>query len=395
MESVASVGKFVHIIDTTHRIDRVCSRCGYVTIGEEEVHSFGSSTHIAGTLTHKRTCACGAEKIENCASEPGWNPDGDTYHFRRCRECTGEIAREKHNFSNGYCTSCGYSCREHQWNDGVCTICGYECPHNGKELVSAEPTNSLEHKATYRCLTCAKEWTEEERCSGTRIESVDDTSHGEKCSECGRVINQSNHIFNYNTKDDANHIKKCQMCDYSVDEAHITDGDIESISSTQHGKKCDKCQDFFEVGQHTFGGDGKCTVCGADCEHTNTEDIIELIDDNAESHKVIQKCKDCGYVVNETTVSHNFGDWQYEAWYRHKKVCSDCGWTIIENCDEEEDFSYTLKRDYHIVKCNICNGEWNENHDFGDDEYCRHCGQIKNNNRGDDDDYDPDYDPEE
>lgn len=351
---------------------------------------------LKGTLTHKRTCACEAEKVERCTSEMGWNPDGDTYHFRRCRECTGEIAREKHNFSNGYCPDCGYSCNYHQWNDGKCTICNYECPHDNKTLVGVEPINSSEHKATYRCQTCGKELATVENCSGIRTESIDGTYHGEKCTVCGNEVNkQAHNLCNWSVKDANNHTKSCSMCDYSVDEPHYDDEGVRSLDSTQHGKVCDVCGSYFENAKHTFGEDGKCTVCGEECSHTDTENVTEQISGNAESHKVITKCKDCGYIVNETTVAHNFGDWQYEAWYRHIQVCSDCDWTIIENCDEKNNFDYNSNGRNHKVKCNICNGEWTADHEFENDT-CIYCAAPQNNNSGDDDDHggDYDYDPE-
>lgn len=382
--------------ETQHRTDTKCYICGYVTVGTIEQHSFGSSIHIEGTLTHKRTCACEAEKVERCTSEMGWNPDGDTYHFRRCRECTGEIAREKHNFSNGYCPDCGYSCNYHQWNDGKCTICNYECPHDNKTLVGVEPINSSEHKATYRCQTCGKELATVENCSGIRTESIDGTYHGEKCTVCGNEVNkQAHNLCNWSVKDANNHTKSCSMCDYSVDEPHYDDEGVRSLDSTQHGKVCDVCGSYFENAKHTFGEDGKCTVCGEECSHTDTENVTEQISGNAESHKVITKCKDCGYIVNETTVAHNFGDWQYEAWYRHIQVCSDCDWTIIENCDEKNNFDYNSNGRNHKVKCNICNGEWTADHEFENDT-CFYCAAPQNNNSGDDDDHggDYDYDPE-
>lgn len=378
--------------DTTHRIDKVCSHCGYVTIGEEEEHTFGSPNHIEGTLTHKRTCACGAEKIESCRSMQGWNPT-ETYHYHVCEECYGETSRQEHNFSNGICVECGYSCREHQWSDGKCTVCGYECDHHGKRLISAEPVNPSEHKATYICDICSKECIEVENCDLGGFESIDGTYHGQKCIACGNVANKQAHNFcNSGKKDDNNHTKSCSMCGYSVDEAHYDDEGVRSLDSTQHGKVCDVCGSYFENAKHTFGEDGKCTVCGEDCTHSNTENTIETIDGNAESHKVVTKCKDCGQLINEATVDHNFGDWQYEAWYQHKKVCSDCGWAIIENCEDyQEYFRYTPNLPnsrMHTVTCGICNGEWSEYHDYSEDTICR-CGQPQNNNSGDDDDVDP------
>ena len=358
-----------------HIINKKCAKCGDVVEGTSEDHNYDTIKEC-GNGQHSRVCAaCGAVDVSSLANhEFSSVPYDETHHRDTCDVC-GYYTESEHTYQDGKCSVCGYICREHQWSDGKCTVCNYECPHGSKTLVSAEPISLSKHKATYSCQTCGKELATVENCSGIRTESIDGTYHGEKCTVCGNAVNKQAHNFcNWGIKDDNHHTKSCSMCGYSVDEPHYSNEGVRSLDSTQHGKVCDVCGSYFEKAKHTFGEDGKCTVCGEECAH-EFEKTATLINDDAVNHSVSLTCKICGYTETGAAESHTFGDWEHTNLYEHKKECSDCGWIIVEPCTEDQ----TPQNNHgynHYYTCLVCGNERYESHRFDEGGYCI-CGQPK------------------
>ncbi len=91
------------------------------------------------------TCVCGAiygdanantaldsivDPADGHAHDGAYSPvDNDTHKFdREC--CDYEDTVSDHNYVEGYCATCDYTCK-HVWKDGACTECGATCKHMG------------------------------------------------------------------------------------------------------------------------------------------------------------------------------------------------------------------------------------------------------------------------
>ncbi len=98
----------------------------------------------AGTLEHY-TCICGAiygdanaktaltsvvDPADGHVHDGKYAPvNNDTHSFdREC--CDYEDAVSDHDYVEGYCATCDYTCK-HVWKNGSCTECGVTCKHTG------------------------------------------------------------------------------------------------------------------------------------------------------------------------------------------------------------------------------------------------------------------------
>ena len=246
------------------------------------------------------------------------------------------------------------------------------------------------NKKCTRCGNVVEGKPEDHNYSTTK--DFGDGTHGNVCV-CGawEADSKTAHTMEYNYQDGTYHESKCKYCDYSVTEEHEIENQTSVVNESSHGKKCAKCKQFIETEDHKFS-DGICTVCNYQhenhswnsatgkcmvCEKTCSHEFEETAKENnsEEVHIVSKECKVCGYAEAETTEGHKFGDGQYDSGAQHIRVCSDCGWTIVEQCEEdskpEDDGGHN-----HFYVCLRCGNRRYESHSYDGDGYCI-CGNYR------------------
>lgn len=184
------------------------------------------------------------------------------------------------------------------------------------------PTSETEHQHTY-----ADEWMKDETYHW----------HAATCEHSTLVSDKAEH--NTDGEDDA-----CTVCGYVPVHEHTYDAKYWSVNSTWHWRAA-TCKHYTlkaEEGDHTFGDDGKCTVCG--------------------------------YIPHEDTYKYEYSATQH--WQR--VVCSikdtfkSCDKGYNENVPKNKNIADHTFNDNHI--CTVCgfNGTWQNYND--DCILCETCG---------------------
>ena len=182
-------------------------------------------------------------------------------------------------------------------------------------------SETYEHDDTQHwqvCTACKAEGTKSGHTWGDKWES-DGKSHWHECTECHAKKDEATHTPSEtleDSEDGTKHVTKCTVCGYVISsEPHNwewskTDGDYHSGRCKTPG-----CNVTVDKQKHTFGTDGKCTLCGA----VNTAPVksVELkvttstigVGQKA-SFKVIAYSDDAGKIVtqyneNDLTFSTN------------------------------------------------------------------------------------------
>jgi len=158
-------------------------------------------------------------------------------------------------------------------------------------------------------------------CQYDSIDFAEHTIENGKCTVC-EYTEDPNHKHNYTEyiyEGTAGHTKKCD-CGKNVREEHIRSELANSASG--HYYKC-ACDYEFETERHTWGDDGKCSVCGYQghvCKYDKT-----TYDDTYHSFH----CSECGGV---STTTHSYYD-QKEYLVdgaSHYKKCDYCDYKLTE-----------------------------------------------------------------
>ena len=103
-------------------------------------------------------------------------------------------------------------------------------------------------------------------CTATSGYQKDADNHWQICEDCGQVLNKAEHSMSTwadSGADHAKHVKKCETCGYEVSEPH--NWKWTEITETTHTGYCatEGCPVTVTGEKHTFGTNGKCTLCGA------------------------------------------------------------------------------------------------------------------------------------
>ena len=138
----------------------------------------------------------------------------------------------------------------------------------------------------------------------------DETNHWHVCTECGEAEEKSPHKFGENNI--------CEICGYErqqEEHVHAKPGDADYvITESTHGYTCSCGVVITE--EHTFGADGKCTVCGYSAHKHSRPDGAQLTQqdtghsyvcscgetiEEAHSFDTDNTCTVCGYVLTPST----------------------------------------------------------------------------------------------
>lgn len=234
-----------------------CSVCGYVF---EHVHTFETTWEVDSDYHwHNATCehydlidgkakhdkngangscsVCGyAPHVHTYATE--WS-NNDLTHWR-ATTCTGEYENHKYIFAG--------EAAYHDYDENFkCKVCGYQHEH---PVIKYKAVDETGHWDIYDCI-------HQDITNKLNFQAHDTTGPNGACSVCGWLpivetatdTNKHTHKFQWQWNPDS-HWKKlnCGLKDLGC-------------------KSCDKgyylnTAKNFDMGPHTYGPDGKCTVCG-------------------------------------------------------------------------------------------------------------------------------------
>ena len=135
--------------------------------------------------------------------------------------------------------------------------------HEDSHTLKYTPAGDGKHTVTCTVENC-NFGQKEETCTPKDSDYLtNDTDHWQVCKNCGQVINKEGHSMSgwTDSTDHTKHVKTCATCGYEVSEAHSwkwTD-----ITETTHTGYCTTAGCNTPItGEHTFGTNGKCTLCG-------------------------------------------------------------------------------------------------------------------------------------
>ena len=97
--------------------------------------------------------------------------------------------------------------------------------------------------------------------------SKDQSGHWHECTACGAKTDEVAHVPSTNlenSQDGTKHVTKCTVCGYEIS-AEPHKWIWTNITETTHSGRCETpgCNVTITNEAHTFGSDGKCTLCGA------------------------------------------------------------------------------------------------------------------------------------
>ena len=180
-------------------------------LGEDGYH-FDEEEHTYDTVCDKDCNVCGAIRVPTShVEEAVWVNDADSHYS--IHNCCGTIAVAE---------------EAHNWNNGICSDCEYTCLHPAD--------NDRNHK----CDVCDGAVGVHEAAEGTHL-----------CDYCGER-------FSYCTDEDLDH--KCDVCEENVGTHDTAAG---SHICGYCGEAISECSDADE--------NGKCDICGATLSTPNPD----------------------------------------------------------------------------------------------------------------------------
>ena len=217
--------------ETTHTKKWNC--CGKVTVAEAD-HEFENGvctvceytcTHTGGTSTCKDKAVCkicgeayGELNPENHTGEEVWEQT-ETTHTKKWN-CCGKVtvAEADHEFENGVCTVCEYTCTHTGGtatckDKAVCEICGEEYGELNPENHTG--CTHLEHEKAATCTE--KGYTGDTYCSGCNEKIADGSEIPTKPHTPGKDW----------VEEDGKKVKKCTECGTVVDTLKRLPGDVD------------------------------------------------------------------------------------------------------------------------------------------------------------------------
>ncbi len=262
------------------------------------------------------------------------------FHMQACNDCGLRI-----NFS------------AHDYEDGACSVCGYTCAHENisshyeswgyNHVFYCENCNGrIEEEHTFEGNNCSK--CGQTECAHTNVGSLQTNTeyHERDCSDCHTTLRER-HTFDSN--------ETCTVCGYQI--CHHTGERKYAGEEGRHFYICGDCEETVRE-DHTFNGK-VCTVCGYDttCEHTDTEWQA------FSSQDCLQVCVDCGM---------NGGWWSNHGF--QNGVCENCGYECAHgdlDTNNYDNLGYN-----HEVRCKTCQSMIAEAHTF-EGNNCSKCGQRR------------------
>ena len=255
-----------------------------------------------------------------------------------------------HEYTNGICTKCGFSCPHqnigikgncldclwvcaagHNLNEvGICRSCGLECPHNHTTEI-VEHDGVLGHRIYAECTDCGYYWLKRadphlknEICICRICWYVCHVYDGGQCLDCGKKCTHEflngfcvecrfcngSHSYKYGI---------CEECGYScthsiIENIYVSNGSSNHICTT----RCADCKIslYVSTAPHTLNGDA-CKYCDYvepySCPHSNTENVY--VSYGLSNHSYITRCTYCKASLQTKSTSHTYeGD-----------VCIYCG----------------------------------------------------------------------
>ncbi len=258
----------------------LCLYCDYVGVEAEDTHDF-TGAYLYNTDGHWHQCTR-CDKTDSSTIHIPEKDDGDCTTAVKCTICNYIIvtAKESHNpaaddgdcTTSVYCLTCGSVTTEampaHEVidPDGDCTTlnscanCSVEIINKAHEFTVNAQYNNQEH--WHKCAHCTV--IQYERVPHTR--SVDDGNCTTPvlCTGCPFVFKpaSSEHVLGAVGVDCtlSNHCEN-EGCNYfEKRDAHVF-GDEYLSDAAGHWHKCERCSRTDASVEHTYGTDGKCTVC--------------------------------------------------------------------------------------------------------------------------------------
>ena len=325
-------------------------------------------------------------RTEHDLEHVSYRNDGNTQthiDVQVCILCGQEVAEKRVGHISFYATSEKIS-ETHHANIMRCNVCGLDCVGKYPQIHHFEtgyrPNNKESHYVYDYCHDCGME-------KNFRTEAH--TWDGVNCSKCGEVKEGHQHIAdpkfgsNYEPLNADQHIVyyHCKAV-FTLSCKSPIAGDPEPHTFDPLTMTCTKCRYRKEACQHQYAYKpvrfgltadehtliGTCTKCGKEITVTGAHDMkfFSKSDyrpcENGHTFTVTERCTDCGYEMRHTeTENHVFSTGESISPQEHRAVCSLCGYGIAE----PHTFVCTSDNMAHV--CSIC-GEKGE-HDYLFAEY--------------------------
>ncbi len=377
-------------------------------------HAYGDWSHVEGTKTHRKSCACGYSVTEDCSG----TDDNNCETALHCDTCGNElVAAGDHSYDDACDTTCN-NCshtreithdyqqksdeQKHWMECSICHVTKDEADHAYGEWSQVEGTKT-------HSKSCACGYSVTEDCSGTNDNNCEtalycDTCGNElvaagdhsyddacdtDCNTCGAVREI---IHDYQQKsDDQKHWMECSICHITKDEADHAYGEWSHVEGTKtHSKSCDcghsvtedcagtddsNCEtalhcdtcgnELVAVGDHSY--DDACDTTCNNCSHTR--EITHDYQLKSDDQKHWMECSICHVTKDEA--DHAYGEWSHvEGTKTHSKSCA-CGHSVTEDCTDEDD---------HM--CDVCGTTISQCADGDNDHNCDVCGATISQHTG-------------
>ena len=122
------------------------------------------------------------------------------------------------------------------------------------------------HTVTCTVENCDFEEKDNEKCTSADGYEEDSEYHWQICEHCDQVLNKTAHTPSgwKDSADHTEHVNKCTVCGYEIS-AEPHKWKWTEITDTTHTGYCtvSGCDESVTKEEHTFGSDGKCTLCKA------------------------------------------------------------------------------------------------------------------------------------
>ena len=258
------------------------------------------------TGTKKYTCSiCGDSYTESVAAVGHKYTDKVT-----APTCTAQ------GYTTHTCSVCGDSYKDsykdatgHSWSNGKCSVCGTSCSHSYTSSVTKAATCTATGTRKYTCSTCSYSYTETIAALGHSYKS---TVTAPTCTAAG-----------YTTY-------TCSTC-----------GDSYTGNATA-------------ATGHSYGSDGKCTVCGDGCAHTYDSGKVTKAATCTSTGTKTYTCSKCSGTKTETiaALGHSYSS-EVTA-----PTCTAGGYTTYtcSTCGDSYtgDTTAATGHSYSGGKCTVC-----------------------------------------
>ena len=282
--------------------------------------------------------------------------NNDTYHWHQCTDEACPVKDEP---------QAQDSCALHDWENGKCRVCGYSCKHTEAEKwVQTAKT----HKKKWSCCNLvtvveeAHEWKDGVCSECEYVCQHKDDNNDHLCDICDKKI--SDHIGGIATCTEKAVCTTCGQTYGEVDSSNHTGKEEWIQTEEKHEKKWNCCNLVIVKKEVHEWKDGVCEECEYVCQHK---------DDNNDHF-----CDICSKKISD----HIGGI----ATCTEKAVCTTCGQTYgeVDSSNHTGKKEWTQTEKTHEKKWNCCNlvTVAGEEHEWKDGvcEECKYVCQHKDDN---------------